>query len=184
VTRAFVALRPPDAVLDAIEARCARARLPEGGRWTPRAQRHVTVQFLGDDVDVDAVAGALSGVRAQVRELRLSGAGTLPPERRSRYLVLFVCEGREWLEALGDAVAARLAPLGIAREARDFTPHLTLARFKRPANLRATCAAIGREPVEPGWRVAEMVLFESRLGPGPAQHLARAVFPFDAPSAP
>ena len=55
MTRAFVAVRLPGAVLDAVHQRVSALDL--AGRRTTRDQWHLTLQFLGDDVDIDAVAG-------------------------------------------------------------------------------------------------------------------------------
>jgi 2'-5' RNA ligase len=57
VTRAFVAIRPPRPVLDAIEARVNWPAMFRG-RATARDQWHLTVQFLGNDADLAAVATA------------------------------------------------------------------------------------------------------------------------------
>lgn len=177
MTRAFVAVRPPREVLDAIDRRAARADLPPGGRRTTRDQWHLTLQFLGDVADLGAVAGALAGIEVAPAPVRLSGAGTLPPERRSRYLVLFLRDGAGWVTALAGAVGARLVPLGCEPEARPFTPHLTLARFRRAVDLRAACAAIGAEPVGASWTVTDVVLYESILRSTGAQYVERAVVP-------
>ena len=180
MARAFIAIRPPDVVLDAIAARVEGLVVPDG-KLTPRAQWHVTLQFLGNDVDLDAVEGALRSVSWRAGDVQLSGAGTLPPERRSKYMVLFVREGLEWMRGLADAVGNALAPLGFAREEREYTPHLTLARLRTLSKLKTECAQVGPEPVEPAFRVEEFVLYESRLGRGPAEHIARATFPLDNP---
>ena len=59
MTRAFVAICPPDAVLDAIAARVAS--VPHANaRMTARDQWHITLQFLGDDADIDAIETALT----------------------------------------------------------------------------------------------------------------------------
>ena len=75
MTRAFVAVSPPDAVLDAVAARAAGVTIP--GRPTTRDQWHVTLQFLGNRADVDAVAAALIGLDAERGTARLGGAGAL-----------------------------------------------------------------------------------------------------------
>ena len=185
MTRAFVAVRPPAAVLDAIDARTARVDLPAGARRTPRAQWHITVQFLGDHVDLDAVAAELTHVRAAVgddapRSVRLGGATTLPPRPRAKFLVLGVAHGGDWLAHVADAVASAVAPLGIVREERAFTPHLTIARFRDPVDLAPAVAAIGPDPVGDAWPAGELVLYESRLGSGPAEHVERAAVPLGA----
>jgi 2'-5' RNA ligase len=162
-------------VLDAIAARVEGLAVPDG-KVTPRAQWHVTLQFLGNDVDLDAVGAALRSVAWASGEVQLSGAGTLPPDRRSKYMVLFVREGLEWMRSLADVVASALAPLGFARDEREYTPHLTVARLRTPSKLQAECAQVGAEPVEPAFSVEEFVLYESRLGSGPAEHIPRATF--------
>jgi RNA 2',3'-cyclic 3'-phosphodiesterase len=177
VTRAFVAVRPPDTVLDTVAARFEGVALPPGGRRMPREQWHLTVQFLGNAVDLEAVSAGLQGLTMPAGRLQLSGAGTLPPERRSKYLVLFVREGLEWMRALASEVAARVAPLGHVPEAREYTPHLTLARFKARVDLREPCTTFGPEPVGDPWNVGEIVLFESRLHQSGAEHRPHATVP-------
>jgi 2'-5' RNA ligase len=177
VTRAFVAIRPPDDVLDAIAARLAPVDLGNG-RPARRDQWHLTLQFLGDDTDVDAVASALTAepFRAGSGRLQLGGADTIGNPRRARFVVFGLHEGREWVGALAAEVEERLAPLGYARERPGdaFLPHLTLARHRTPTDLRRVCAAIGPEPVGPPWTVDEIVLFESELRTDGARHTVRA----------
>jgi 2'-5' RNA ligase len=184
VTRAFVAIRPADDVLAAIAARLASVDLGNG-RPARRDQWHLTLQFLGDDADVDTVARALTEepFRAGPGRLQLGGADTIGNPRRARFLVLGVREGGDWVDALAAEVEGRLAPLGYARERRDevFLPHLTLARHRTPADLRRVCASIGPEPVGPAWTVDEIVLFESELRTDGARHSVSARVPLRAP---
>jgi len=178
-TRAFVAIRPPAAVLDAVDERVASVAMP-GARRTTRDQWHVTVQFLGDDADLDAVAGAFDSDPLSVGagELRLGGADALGNRRRARVVALTLSEGEGWMRALAAQVEARLTPLGytLDRAAQEFVPHLTLARFRAPTDLRGLAAVIGPEPVGPSWRADAVVLYESVLRPGGALHVARADF--------
>jgi RNA 2',3'-cyclic 3'-phosphodiesterase len=173
VTRAFVALCPPAAVLDAVSERAVEVA---GARMMPRETWHITVQFFGD-CDLDAVVAALSGLSAPAGTVQLGGASAFPRKRRASYLVLSLAAGAEWLAGVADAVAACVAPLGIEREAREFRPHLTLARLRSPRALDAECAAVGSEPVGPAWRAEELAVFESHLRPSGAEHLVRATLP-------
>jgi 2'-5' RNA ligase len=76
-------------------------------------------------------------------------------------------------------VKARLTPLGYPRDDAHpmFVPHLTLARFRAPTDLRRLGAELGADPVGPAWRVEEIVLYESELRPEGARHTARARIP-------
>jgi 2'-5' RNA ligase len=177
VTRAFIAIRPPAQVLDAIAARVGGVDVRHG-RPTTREQWHMTLQFLGNDVDLAGVAAVFERdpLDLHVGEIRLGGADTIGAARRARILMLGVVEGSEWLQELATQVVRRVASVGYVPE-NAFLAHLTLARFRSPADLRALCATIGPEPVGPVWRVDEAVLFESELRPDGARHIARAVFP-------
>jgi 2'-5' RNA ligase len=177
VTRAFAAVALPADVLDAVAEQVAALPIPDGGRVATREQWHVTVQFLGDDADIDAVAAAFAGrpLDLGAGELQLGGAVVFGNARRARILAFGLCSGAEWMRALADQVGARLAPLGYTRDAGEvFRPHLTLARFRVPTDLRPLRALIGPEPVGAQWTVEEVVLFESVLGAGGARHVPRA----------
>jgi 2'-5' RNA ligase len=165
-------------VLDAVEAEVQRVEpLVAGVRWTTRAQRHLTLQFLGNRADIDAVTNALGALAVRAGDVRVGGGGAFPSPRRARVLWLGVAEGTELLTQLAAAVGALLTPLGHEPEARAYHPHLTLARWKAPADARPVVDALGAEPVGPAWRVDEIVVYESKLHPKGAQYTARAAVP-------
>jgi len=178
VTRAFVAIQPPPYVLDAIEERVTAVAM-SGARRTTREQWHITVQFLGDDADIYAVAAALQREPFDLSrgDLQLSGAFALGDRRRARILALGLRIGADWMRGLAAQVEARLAPLGYTRGGEEFVPHLTLARFRVRSDLVPLCAAIGAEPVGPAWTAFDFALFESVLRADGAQHLARVRLP-------
>lgn len=137
---------------------------------------HVTARFLGDveEASVGALGTALE-VATRGRscfELRAATLGAFPDARRARVLVVPLAdEGRaaEIVATLEDELAA----LGFSRETRAYVPHLTLARFRAPADVRALVAST---PVAMHGHATRLVLFRSELGPrGPTYtELARA----------
>lgn len=179
--RVFIAVDP---TAEAV-ARAARivARLEADGvdaSWVRPAEMHLTLNFLGDDVDdadLHRICVSLDEVAAVVPEfsITLGGCGVFPDSRRPRVLWLGVEHGRERLVALHEALARRLEPLGFPPEARGFQPHLTLGRFRRggkaspPAALAAAlerCAESGVCEVP----VKKIVLYESRLSTAGAEY--------------
>src|SRR6476646_4088458 len=70
VTRAFVAVQLPPAVLGAISERNHHLKL-RGARTMTRDQWHLTLQFLGNNADVDTVVDALGGFAELEREVPL-----------------------------------------------------------------------------------------------------------------
>jgi 2'-5' RNA ligase len=92
-------------------------------------------------------------------------------------LWLGVVGGAEYLAQLAAAVGVLLAPLGHEPEGRAFHPHLTLARFARPSDLRPTVAALAADPVGPPFTAGEVLLYESTTRREGAEHRIHARFP-------
>ncbi len=173
MTRAFVAVRPPDAVLDAVAGAVAGFEL-EGARVTTREQWHITLQFLGNRADIDAVAGALDGLTTRPGTAQLGGWGAFPKARRAGVVWLGLTSGAEMLGALAAEVAARLAPLGFEPEDRAFHAHLTVARLKPPRPVEDALAALDPGPIGEPWPVDEVVVYESTLRRAGAEYTPRA----------
>jgi 2'-5' RNA ligase len=172
VARAFVAVRLPDVVLDAVAERVAGVSIP--GRVTTRDQWHVTLQFLGDNADVDAVIAALAGIDVSGGLVQLGGAGAFPDAARARVLWLGFAEGASVLTRIAGAVTERTAVLGHEADTRPFRPHLTLARFRDPTDVRGAIATLGAAAVGPAWAVDTIAVYESqRLADG-ARYTERA----------
>jgi RNA 2',3'-cyclic 3'-phosphodiesterase len=166
---------PPPAVLDAVAGAVERLDVP-GARVTRREQWHLTLQFLGNRVELDPVAEALASLAIGPATVRLGDYGGFPRDRRARVLWLGVVDGGPFLAQLVAAVGALLGPLGYPPEERDYHPHLTLARWKSPTDLRETVAALEAGPLGPAWTVEEVVLFESVTKPTGAEHTERGRF--------
>ncbi len=81
------------------------------------------------------------------------------------------------LSSLDGLVRRSLAPFAF-REDRPFSPHLTLARFRRLGgeDRRRLLRSLGAPP-RFSWRVSSFVLFESRLGRGGADYFVIRSFP-------
>ena len=164
MTRAFVAVALPAEVLEAVSARTEGLQVP-GGRTMTRDQWHLTLQFLGDDADVEAVTTALDGFSVRGGRVRLGGAGAFPNARRGRVL---------WIARLAQGVAERLAPVGYEPDSKPFRPHLTIVRCSSPTDLRAPVAALDAESFGPDWRVDALTVYESVLRPEGARYIERA----------
>jgi len=172
VTRAFVAVRLPESVLDAVAARLDDVAL--AGRPTSRGQWHLTLQFLGDHADVDAVAGALDGIDATGGPAQVGGAGAFPDARHARVLWLGLTQGNTVVARLAAAVARHLAALGHEPDARPFRAHLTVARCRAPIDLRPVIEAVGTQPVGPSWDIDAVTVYESIRHSTGADYIARA----------
>jgi len=184
--RLFVALELPASVRTAIGEIADRLRPAAGPnvRWTDPRGIHLTLKFIGEvpAAQLDPIRGALAGVRdAQPIETAFRGLGWFPNARRPRVFWAGVEAGAE-LAALAARVESALEPLGIARESRDFHPHLTLARIKfndRLEGLKREAERLGT-PEFGRATYTEFDLMQSTLNPRGAIYTRIERFPFAA----
>ncbi|MCY3952876.1 MAG: hypothetical protein OXG69_10070 [bacterium] len=118
--RLFVAVWPPREALDALDG-LPRPDLP-GVRWTVPERLHVTMRFLGDCDEGEAVA-ALSGLRLPRAEVVLGPA----VERLGRAVLVVPARG---LDELATEIISATRHVGQSPPDRPFTGHLTVARYK------------------------------------------------------
>jgi RNA 2',3'-cyclic 3'-phosphodiesterase len=165
IGRAFVAITPPDDVLDAIEHTVSPVRRSSAGkklRWAGRDQWHITLQFLGRVADGDLVGDAVHEAVSRIAPFgaQFGGAGAFPSVANANVLWAGVGEGQSATESLAQTVEQALVPLGYAAERREFHPHLTLARVNPPGDVAAQVNALD-QVIGPSWQVGEVVLMYS-----------------------
>ncbi len=98
-------------------------------RWIRPESLHLTLKFIGEQPvqGVDAIADRLQHIEAPSFELKVAGHGFFPTAEAARVFWTGVVEN-EGLTELAMKCEAALAELGIPREGRPYSPHLTLAR--------------------------------------------------------
>jgi RNA 2',3'-cyclic 3'-phosphodiesterase len=180
LARAFVAVVPPDAVLDTLDARVATlTREAPSLRWLPRRHWHITLAFLGRVEDADALSAGLAvAVRAcSPFTLRLGTGGGFPVPRRASVLWVGVARGAP--DVIGLATTVRNAAAGFAghTEDRPYHPHLTVARAPRARSLTGLVDAIGTGPIGAPWTVTAVSVIESDTRPTGAVHAVEARIP-------
>jgi len=90
---------------------------------------HVTLKFIGEQKpeQVDAITQKLREIVAPLIEIRLAGYGFFPTSKAPRVFWIGIHAGPE-LVRLAKRIDDVTAELGIPREERAYSPHLTLAR--------------------------------------------------------
>jgi 2'-5' RNA ligase len=172
--RLFVALELPDAVRATLGAWAAGVAAGEDGlRAVTPESLHVTLCFLGmhPRSSVQAIAAAcdvLDGAPAPTLAL---GEALWLPWRRPQVLAVGLSE-----RAPGGALALARATLARRLEAtgafvperRAFVAHVTVARVRRAAGIRAR--AVTGAPQALTFEGTRVSLFRSLLGGGPARY--------------
>lgn len=145
---------------------------------------HVTLKFLGAVADekLEEVRAALANIRSdQAVTLEFRGLGFFPNEKRPRVFWAGM-EASPNLKTLASDIEVAVEELGIPREKREFSPHLTLARFEGPtlpASLRKAIAENAQREFG-SLRTNEFRLIHSKLKPSGAEYTTLASFRFAA----
>jgi 2'-5' RNA ligase len=176
VIRAFIAIDlSPEVCRKIGEVSAALKRQLPGNvlRWTAVSNVHLTLKFLGDvstsNLDVLKEVMLREAARRPAFNLSSGGVAAFPSTSRPRVIWVGVQAPPE-LFALQHGLEDELARLGYAREEREFSPHLTLARVGRNATPK-DIQQIGETLKHTGvgelgsTRVEEVHLFRSELRP-------------------
>lgn len=183
--RAFVAIDPAPEIRDRLRVLIGDLeKIRADVRWSGPGGMHLTLKFLGpiDEAQAARAGQVLAAVSSRYRPfpLRFQGTGAFPDERGPRVLWAG-CSAGPGLAALQQEIDRALEAEGFEREARAFTPHLTLGRVKGPARIDRVLAEMARhrEEIFGSMTVDKIILFESRLLPRGAEYrvVSEAVLP-------
>jgi RNA 2',3'-cyclic 3'-phosphodiesterase len=178
--RLFTGLDLPGDVVANLEELLRRLKPAARIQWSPPANLHVTTKFIGEwpEDRLGELKAALAGL--PVRDaipVRIRQVGFFPNPHSPR---VFWCgiEGPGLAELSADTDSATAA-LGIARESRPFSPHLTLARIKERVEmqpLREAIAALSSQEFG-GFQAAGFYLYQSTLRRSGSVYTKLAEFP-------
>jgi 2'-5' RNA ligase len=187
--RCFVALDLPGPVRNHLHHVTQAVRSRFDVRWVGPEQMHATLVFAGELAGdgADALAAIVDEVALAPLTMQLQGFGHFPPKGTPRVLWAGLGGDVAAVTALHDALAARAEPLGVAREDRGFTPHVTLGRVKTPFGALALIDELQKlaPQLKPKpFAVPALALYASELTPRGALHTVLRRRPLPLPPAP
>ena len=133
--RLFVALDIDAGIRDRIATFMDGVRnFAPDARFVEPASLHVTLKFIGEqsDDEVANIRQSLATIAARTAEIVFRGYGFFPTPKSARVFWVGMESGPE-LSALAATIDERMFELGIPKENRAFSPHLTLARAGGPS---------------------------------------------------
>jgi len=175
VTRMFVAIMPPEHVVDDLDAFLEPRREHGWFRWSLAEQFHVTLAFLErvPDHALDELGDGLAraAARRPVFDAAIAGGGAFPDPAHAKLLYAgldLTFDARTELDRLATGARAAAGRAGVPVDGARFRPHVTLARLRRPTEvtrwIRVLDAYAG-----PRWTVDRIALVASYLGEGPGR---------------
>jgi 2'-5' RNA ligase len=187
------------------EVRARISRFLEGvegfapdARWARPESLHITLKFIGEQAPerVEAITERLRRIESSAFEIRSAGYGFFPTAKAPRVFWIGIQAGPQLAE-LAESIDMAVAELGIPREDRPFSPHLTLARaggrsgspkWRKGDSPNATFAALEKRlaamseldfgTLNFGTMTAhEFILYQSQLSPGGSKYTKLQWFP-------
>lgn len=174
--RLFIAIELPDELKQKLGSLEKSFEFSQA-RWVKPENLHLTLKFLGQvkEEKVNSIASALKGLTADFSAFTLQTGeiGAFPSFKRARVIWIDIKSGREEAKKLACLIDDKLSLLGFEKEERDFQPHITLVRLKKPTPLFNL-------PVV-NWSFSflakEVILFESVLKPTGPVYTPVGIFP-------
>jgi 2'-5' RNA ligase len=182
--RLFIGIDPGEDVRERLERVLVHLRACAHLKWSPMYNLHMTLKFIGEwpEDKLPQLETALRSIspRAAI-PAEVKGLGWYPNPHHPRVFWAGVQAG-DTLAALVQDIEAAMAPLGMAKEARPFNAHLTLARIKEPAPLQPLRKAIAQlESVDFGSLLVDrFYLYRSQPGSAGSIYTKLSQYPLQA----
>ncbi|MCK5127864.1 MAG: RNA 2',3'-cyclic phosphodiesterase [candidate division Zixibacteria bacterium] len=137
--RLFIALHFPDKIKDAIGRLISGAQgYANGIKWIEAKNLHLTLKFLGDtqEKQVPAIIGGIQIALANAKafEVTVEGCGGFPSLRNPRVIWTGISDGDQ-ISQLAQSINHELSGIGIEKDKKKFSPHITLGRVKKPGDM-------------------------------------------------
>jgi 2'-5' RNA ligase len=144
--RCFIAVPLEQVLKDGIAVTVADLRKSDADvKWVRTENLHITLRFLGDTDEgfLPALQEGLSTIASMHGPLAVSlqGLGLFPGKGAPRVVWIDISNYGE-LAGLQHDIEETLFTLGVKKEDRPFSPHLTIGRVRSPKNAKALFGAL------------------------------------------
>lgn len=174
--RTFIAIELPEEIKDALAQ--LQEDLKKSGadvKWVEPKNIHLTLKFLGEIDEIKAqniikiieeIAQGLNSFKA-----RISSVGAFPKLNFPRVIWAGVDEGDEEICKIASGLEQPIAKLGIPKEDRKFSSHITIGRTRSTLNREKLVQELSRLATESGqvnleFTVTKITFFKSTLTSG------------------
>jgi 2'-5' RNA ligase len=178
--RLFAGIAIPPLVNSQVDDLVRRLKPLARIRWSSSSDFHITTKFIGawPEDRLEEMKAALAAVTGIACRIAIRGLGFYPNAKRPRIFWTGV-EGGTSLQSLAAHTDEACAGIGVGREKKPYSPHLTLARIDSVGDLGRLYEAVEKfQAQEFGeFEATAFHLYLSRPGPGGSVYTALAEFP-------
>ncbi len=164
-------------------------------RWVHPESLHITLKFIGEQTQEkgEGITVRLHRIDSTAIDIRCAGYGFFPTANAPRVFWIGIQAGPQ-LAALAEGIDLTTAALGIPREDRPLSPHLTLARagggrssgspkWRRGDGSSTTLTIVEKRLAAMGeldfgtMKASEFILYQSQLSPKGSKYTKLQRFP-------
>ncbi|MCS7228479.1 MAG: RNA 2',3'-cyclic phosphodiesterase [Candidatus Kryptonium sp.] len=170
--RTFIAVDVPEKIKDEIfeiEKELMKSA-SEGVKWEEKEKFHITLKFLGD-VNEEAIDSIYKILNEKLNgfgkfSIIYKGIGAFPDTKNPRVIWIGCEDPTGKLFELQKIVEEKMSELGFEKEDKEYHPHITLGRVKKPKNIHNLIKKIETINFEARTgEVAEVLIMKSDLKP-------------------
>lgn len=173
--RTFIAIELPDEIKNSLAR--IQSQLKTSGadvKWVEPGNIHLTLKFLSeiDEKKLDKIIEILKDITKNKNyfHIRISSLGAFPKMNFPRVIWVGIDEGDTESKEIAKELEQNLAKIGIPKESRPFSSHITIGRTRSTLNrdklvqgLKTIEDNFGKENFS--FRVTKITLFKSTLTP-------------------
>ncbi len=173
--RAFIAIDLPVEIKDYLGRIEERLKTSAADvKWVSPANIHLTLKFLGeiDEQKKDSLIRIIESIAKDkdAFSLRLSSAGAFPNIKYPRVVWIGIDKGSVEVLKIAEELEEKIEKIGIPKETREFSSHITIGRVKSGLNrlkLAEGIEEINKELSEKQLELpaGKITLFKSTLSP-------------------
>ena len=180
--RLFTGIEIAPDVMANLQGLLERLRPTADVNWSPPQNLHITTKFIGEwpEARLPELKAALDSLPARDPiAIAVEKVGFFPNPHSPRVFWTGIHAG-SGLAGLAHETEDVLAALGVAKETREYSPHLTLARIKTPKRQPALLQAVANlSSLDFGTFTADcFYLYHSRTAPAGSVYTKLSEFPF------
>ncbi|MBS7650475.1 RNA 2',3'-cyclic phosphodiesterase [Candidatus Bathyarchaeota archaeon] len=145
--RAFIAIDVEDEKVK-LKLREFQKRIIESGgdvKLVEPNNIHLTLRFLGDieEKSIQKIVDSLRNVSLSPFDIQFRGVGAFPSLSHMNVIWVGVEVGKKELMRISESLEASLQRIGIPKDKKGFSPHITIARLKSGRNKQFLARLLG-----------------------------------------
>ena len=171
--RAFIAIELTQEIKDVLGR--LQAKLKTVGadvKWVEPKNIHLTLKFLGeiDEQTQNLITDKLEEISNAQKEfvISISSCGAFPNTNSPRVIWAGIEQGDQEIRTIANSIETQLESMGIPKETREFSSHITLGRARSSQNrqeLAKTLSQLILKPLKGQFPASKITLFKSTLTP-------------------